>query len=225
MAHRSSTTGGNEAYVSSIAVNVPAGAASGDIVVVGLARWEATNPAVTLPSGFAAVGAQSVNGSGKLDIYQKRLTGADAGTYSFSWTGTMWTSIMASAFSGRLAAGDAIAANVAAATGSGTTFTTISVTPAYADPDLAYFVYTDAGGTHTPPTNFIERSDSDASTHATRDGTGLGVGTFSAASGTGPSSSWIARLVAIEPAAGGGVVTAIPGRPQLYAPRRRAANW
>lgn len=191
--------------MSSVATAVPAGAAADDIVIAGLARWQpGSNPAVTPPAGFTLITPQLSTTDFKVDLFWKRLTGSDAGSYTFSWTGSMWSTVQAVALTGRVTTGDPVGSNNAGVTGATTTVTTASVTPAYADPDLVWFLYSDATATaHNPPTNFTERTDNNAAEMATRDGTGLGSGTFSAVGATIGGGTYGARLIAVEPAAVG----------------------
>jgi hypothetical protein len=80
-------TEGNSA---SAAIAVPAGVAANDIVLVLL--YLETTATITPPTGFTQLGRQSATGAQDHDsvVFWKRTTGADTGTYTFSWTGSVW---------------------------------------------------------------------------------------------------------------------------------------
>lgn len=71
-------------------VAVPAGTAAGHIVLVHI--YKESTATVTAPSGFAEITpSPSTTGNvHKHHIFWKRLTGADSGTYTFTWTGAVW---------------------------------------------------------------------------------------------------------------------------------------
>lgn len=90
----------------SVAIPVPAGVASGDIVVVGV--YKENTATITAPSGFTLKASDTTNAAtqGALWVYWKRLTAADTGTYSFSWTGASYAGGHAAAGRGAVATGD-----------------------------------------------------------------------------------------------------------------------
>lgn len=90
----------------SVAIPVPTGVASGDIVVVGI--YKENTAAITPPSGFTLKTSDTTNATtqGALWVYWKRLTAADTGTYSFSWTGAVYAGGHAIAGRGAVATGD-----------------------------------------------------------------------------------------------------------------------
>lgn len=196
---RSASNTGNDANQPSRSPAVPAGAAAGDVVVVFLSRWGTSNPAVTAPSGFTKWPTQYLSGdnAAKIDIFWKRLTAADTGSYTFSWTGGMWSSAEAVCFTGAIESGTPISA-ASGWSGTAGTFGATSVTVDDTGSGLAWNAYNDTNGTHTPPTGFTELSDNDCGSHAYRiPGTS---GTHSASGGSVTSSSPAAAvLVAIEP--------------------------
>lgn len=201
-----SSTGVSDNLVSSINVPVPSGAASGDVALVALEMWEIGNPTVTAPSGFTLL-TTVISGSQKLKVFWKRLTGADTGNYTFSWTGSQWTIGHAALFTGVLSSGDPIGSNFNSATAaSGTTIPSTSLTVAGAH-GLAHFVANENSATHTPPTSFTEVGESNylASNYRLPGASG----TYTASGGTLSASTLsLALLVALEPAAsGGGPVT------------------
>ena len=198
--YRSSSNTGNDQNVSSLSPSVPSGASVGDVMVAVVTRWEGVNPAITPPSGFTHVGSQAVNGNAKLDIYWKRLTGADTGTYTFSWGSSMWSHVHCFCMTGVKSSGDPIGSNISIWTGTADTFGTTQVTTSFV-PGLVWSAYNDSAGTHTPPSSFTEVIDFDS-------GVGAyylpgGSGTHSAAGATVTSSSnAIAALIALEPQPG-----------------------
>lgn len=196
----SSTTAATDAYGSTCAVPVPAGAAAGDIAVVGLVRWEASNPAVTPPTGFTQI-TQAVNGNEKLALFWKRLTAADSGTYTFSWTGSQYAGGQCVLITGGLATGDPVGSVFNTATATSATIPTTTVTTT--DPSfLAHFVSHEDNRTHTPPTNFTEVQD--GSYLAANYRIPGASGSQSAAAGTLSSSSLLCTgLVAVAPDAAG----------------------
>lgn len=211
--YRSSSNSGNDQNVSVIAPAVPAGAAANDVMVAFLSRWgPGSNPAVTAPSGFTHAGTQASSGDGgeKLDVYYKRLTGADTGTYSFSWTGAMWSHLHVLDFVGVKTTGDPIAALFGSWSGTAGTYGSISLSPTFA-PALVWSCYNDTSGTHTPPTSFTEVIDQDCGSAAYY--IPGASGTYAAANGTASTSSpATAVLVALEPA-GGAAAPAVPVYP------------
>jgi hypothetical protein len=194
---RTSSNTGNDAYTSTRSPAVPAGASIDDVIVAVVSRWESINPAVTLPSGFAAVGSQITTGNPKINIYWKRLTAADVGTYTFSWTGSMWAHIHCFCLTGVKLTGDPIGSNIASWTGTAGTYGSAQLTTAFA-PGLVWSAYNDSAGTHTPPTNFTEVIDFDSGVGAYYlPGTS---GTHIAANASVTSSSdALVALVALEP--------------------------
>lgn len=203
--YRSFTNTGNSTSSTSRAPAVPAGAASGDVVVAFLHRWDASiNPAVTAPSGFTRKAQYtSIDGLAKIDAWWKRLTGSDAGTYSFSWTGSMFAAAHAICMTGAIATGDPIE-SINNWAGTSPPFGSTSVTTVGA-PGLLWYAYSDTGGTHTPPTGFTELGDADCDTSAYRIPGAAGTNTATGGSTTGGGSS-AAVLVALSP--DGGVPTA-----------------
>jgi hypothetical protein len=195
--YRSSSNTGNDSNASQQSPSVPSGAVADDVVVAVVTRWAAINPAITSPSGFNHIGSQVVNGDAKMDVYWKRLTGADAGTYLFSWGSAMWSHVHCFCMTGVKLSGDPIGSNISTWTGTAGTFGTTQVTTSFV-PGLVWSGYNDSSGTHTPPTNFTEVIDFDS-------GAGsyylpVSSGTNSAANASVTSSSnAIAALIALEP--------------------------
>lgn len=203
----SSRSGQSDTFAASNTTPVPSGAASGDIALYGLERWESTNPAITWPTGFTQI-VNIASGSQKLHVAWKRLTGADTGNYVATWTGSLWNIGHCILITGALASGDPIGANVNTATSaSGTTVPTTTLTVGDAA-FLCQFTANENSATKTAPTSFTEVQDSDyISTNYRIPGAS---GTYSASGGTLSASTLsLAALIAVSPDAGGGA-SAIP---------------
>ena len=141
------------ASATSAAVPVPAGAAAGHIAVVGL--YLETSAALTPPDGTWTLKADLATGTpstvGRLAVYWKRLTAADSGTWSWSWTGAGWRIGSSVLFSGRAATGDPFEGTpgTAETTGAGN-IVIPAVSPAAAGDDLVAFATNFTGGAWTP---------------------------------------------------------------------------
>ncbi|MGD9989301.1 hypothetical protein [Pseudonocardia sp.] len=200
VAYRSSSlTGTSDSFVTSLNIPVPSGAAAGDIALCSVGRWESANPAITAPSGFTQI-TQVVSGNNKIALFWKRLTGADSGSYTFSWTGQQWSLGQAMLVTGVLASGDPVDAFSGLAA-SGTTYPGTSVNATDAD-FLALFAYNETSGAGTPPTNFTEVQDANNLKSNYRVLTASG--TYSGSGGSMPSGVVCGVLVALKPAASGG---------------------
>ena len=209
VAYRSSSTSGTtDAQGTSRTVPVPSGAAIGDIVIVALEMWQNSgDPAVTYPAGFTEIVDIALTGSGpqKLNAAWKRLSAADTGNYSMSWTGTQWNQAQAICISGALASGDPIDFVNTASTGSGTSVPSTSGTATDAD-FLVHLVANENSSTKTAPTNFTEVQDANYLETNYRILTGSGSTT--ASGGTLSTSTLsLAALIAIKPDTGGGGTT------------------
>lgn len=199
----SNTTGANDTLATSIAVPVPSGVLAGHHVYVSMEMWEAANPTVTMPSGFVLLG-EVVSGPQKLKVFVKEATGADSGTYTFTWSGTQWVIGHSVRVTGGKAGTNPTGTNYnGAASASGTAIPSTSVTVGFV-PGLLQFSCNENGATQTtPPTGFTEVQDSNY-LHSNHRMDASTSGTFTAPSGVMSASTLIlAMLVAVEPAAGG----------------------
>lgn len=202
----SSASGTSDAFVTSINVPVPSGAASGDIALLALEQWESANPIVTWPTGFTQI-INMVSGSQKLRVAWKRLSGADAGNYTPSWTGSQWTLGQCILITGGIASGDPTeVTNTASGTSSSTPSTSVTtVTEAF----LAHFVANENSATATPPTSFTEVQDGNY-LHTSYRVPGT-TGTFTASGGTLSTSTLaLVGLVAVKPEPTAGGAPAVP---------------
>src|SRR5688500_15670565 len=164
-----STVAGSDA--TSQSVTVPSGAAAGMVMVAGL--YVETTNAVTPPSGFAECVASPVATTGSGDftwrVYWKRLTGADAGSYLFSWSGAaVWSDLWVCRYSGVIDTGDpwdtgAGAPVSASRSTAGTTYPTVSLTTLRDDRLLVHHGGSfQSGATNAASSGFTARDVTDS---------------------------------------------------------------
>jgi hypothetical protein len=147
---------------SSAALAVPSGVVANDIIVITLFA-DGGSTTVTPPSGFAHAENSPVTGAGNhsLNILWKRATGADSGTYTASLSASVYREGAAHRYTGAVTSG----APFDAGTGSASTTTSGTVTPAVSTTTLGanrkvLFAATDwSGGSWTPPALYAERMD------------------------------------------------------------------
>lgn len=153
------------ASLANAAVPVPTGAANLDIAVVGLyMESAAVISGAGIPTGFTnKVSLQtSVGTRGRLDVFWKRLSAADSGTYTFSWTGATFRAAACGLWSGRVTTGDPFD-NFVLGTGSAESTvaaTTLNVasTPATASGDaIGFWTNFNGGASFTNPANYTQR--------------------------------------------------------------------
>ena len=147
------------ATASSAAVPVPSGVAAGDVILVHL--YKQNTNAVTPPAGFTEIGtAQQTTGSViSHHVFWKRATGADSGTYSFTWTGSNWRAALATRYTGCVSTGNPYdsgggAPNGAARSSSGTTTPAVSLTTQGPDRLLVWSGTNFNSGAWTMPSGF-----------------------------------------------------------------------
>ena len=158
------------ASATSAAIPVPGSSAAGLVAVVGL--YMESTAAVTAPAEFGVAKADlqtSAVSRGRLVVYTKKLTAADAGTYTFTWSGATFRAGTCAFFSGR--ASDQFDGtpgtdqSVAAVT-----VLPVSTSPAAANGDaVGFWTNFNGGGGFTQPTNYTERQDVIVLTVDTRD--------------------------------------------------------
>jgi len=148
----------------SIAVPVPSGVSAGDIVIVCL--YVETTGTVTPPAGFTQKSSASTTASGQAHtarIFWKRATGSDSGTYTFSWSGTVYHASASMRVSGGTASGDPFGSAINTAVNNSGTGTTTpapsSLTPSTDYCLLVFFGTSYYGGPWTPPSTWTERVD------------------------------------------------------------------
>jgi hypothetical protein len=183
----------------------------GDIAVVAI--YKENTAAITAPDGTWTQKAwlnTSATSRGSLAVYWKRLTAADTGSYTFTWTGSAWREAWCGLFSGRAGSGDPFDDfGTAENTTSGTTLN-VSASPAAAAGDAVGFWTNFSGGTNfTPPTNYTERFDGDVLTADTRDN--IASGSTGSISASANHSSFIKAFLGVLAVAGGGTFAALAG--------------
>lgn len=148
---------------------VPSGVAVGHLIVVGL--YIESTVAVTVPLDFVECAASPIGavapGLHRIRVYWRRASAADAGTYTFSWTGSIYREGVALRYTGAVASGDpwdtgAGAPNSAARSSDANATPAVSLTTQGADRKLIWFGSNVAGGAGTPPATFTERADNNS---------------------------------------------------------------
>lgn len=148
-------------------IAVPTGVTSGQIIVAFL-YIESTVAITTVPSGFTECAASPISATGlgahSVHAYWKRATGADSGTYTFGWTGSIYREGVALRYTGAVTSGDpwdtgAGAANSAARSSDATATPAVSLTTQGADRKLVWCGSNFAGGAGTEPSGFTKRAD------------------------------------------------------------------
>ncbi len=211
MAYRSSSTGSGNGFQPATAV--PAGAASGDIMI--LAATIDASAAVfdtgDWPTGFTELSEVGMTLDGqRAAIGWKRLSGADSGSYTFGDVGSIgdWIA-QAYAFSGRhatdpptLTTATSNASNASPVSVNASTITAVS------GDDLLWVSAPDVNASgiatgHTAPTDYAERQDVENAwsnlAGASRDNvsagaTGTVTGTLTLASGASGWTAWLVRI-------------------------------
>jgi hypothetical protein len=172
---------------------------------------------VTFPAGFTQLATQARTGDGQQSaVAWKRLTGADSGTYTVSWTGSNEAMIQAFAFSGRHATDPPTISTTAGNNTGNTSPVSIAangVTNLAGDDNLwisAPDIWVGGAWSHTAPTGYTKQEDTtadfDCLCGATKENvsagaTGTVTGTLTL---SGKQASWSAWLVRLPVASGGG---------------------
>lgn len=212
MALRSSSVYAPGSNGTSWVVPVPSGAAVGDIITVG--GYKENTAAVTPPDGtWTSKAALTTSGTahGALHVFWKRLTAADTGTYTFTWTGSAFRAAAASCNSGRVATGDPFDVFGTNEPASTSTTANVSVSPATASGDaVGFWTNFNGGGTFTAPTNYTQRqSASGVIALETRDA--IASGSTGNVSATNTITDWMKGFLGVLAPAGSGVTgTATP---------------
>lgn len=148
------------ASAASAAIAVPAGTAADLIVLVHLYKENAAT--VTPPAGFSECTNSPISTSPTVTsqhVFWKRLTGADAGTYTFSWTGSTWREGVATLYSGASTTGTPVEVNNAAQnSASGTATPAVSGSTGGVDRLLILGWTNINAGIPAPPTSFTLRA-------------------------------------------------------------------
>lgn len=155
-----------ETSSASPAFAVPSGVAANDVIVISF-FLDSTTTISALPSGFAEAGNSPIarpsgGGAHTLHVVWKRATGADAGTYGFTLSGSTFVAGAALRYTGCVTSGNPWDVTTSADGGATNSTTTpaVSVTTTGADRMLVFAGSNWSGGRWTPPTGFTERIDS-----------------------------------------------------------------
>lgn len=191
------------------AVAAPASVAAGDIVVVDM-FIDGTATVTALPSGFAHVTGSpaTVTGTGAHSNVKawKRASGADAGPYTFTLSGSTYVNAAATRYTGAIATGNPWDATDAVNTTgvNGTASPPVTVTTTGPDRLLCWSATNWSGGNWTPPTGFTERRDSGDKVMSTADLAQASAGSSGAVSGScAGNDKRTAILAALLPVASG----------------------
>lgn len=211
----SSVSGTSDTNGTSCAVPVASGAAVGDIALLAMEHWETYDATgITWPSGFTVVVNGVLSGTReKLYVAWKRLTAADTGNYTITWTSNQWNMGHCLMISGALATGDPIDGTPGTGTATGTGLPSLSVATSVAGAFLAHFIANENTASGTPPTSpaFTEARDGD---YLKSNYLVAGAATTYTPTGgaTSASTAKSGALIAVKPA----VVAA--GRPGAFLP-------
>lgn len=195
----------------SIAFPVPAGVAANDIVLAHL--YKENNAAVTPPAGFTQVGTPAAVTTGNAQwhyLFWKRATGADSGTYTFTWTGSTYNSGQTGAYRGCITSGTPVELSTSAVNTTSTTTTpNLSFTTTGADRLLVWAGTNFSESNWTAPTGFTLRGDSTAIVQAFATRNWPTAGATGNVSGTSSTSNTnTAWLTALVPVASGSTTVA-----------------
>lgn len=206
---------------------VPSGVVAGSVIVAVLYRdlSGASYEAVTLPSGFTLVPGNPGATTGTfhtvgMDIAWKRATGADSGTYDFSWTTSFFRMGVAMRLDGCTSSGNPFEADNGAVSSANSTSTpAVSVTTLGADRLLLWVGSSWESGAWTQPSGFTARvtnADFDLLTAASAAQAVAGAsGSVAGTQVSEAHSAWVGAFLA------GGAAAASPPQPGLLVSRLR----
>lgn len=216
-----STTTGDTANTSSRAPAVPANPQPYDVVLVNLSRWASpnSNPAVTLPdSGWVALGASTgADGDQRNDRYARRIDDEiPFGTYTFSWSGSQWTTAHATMYRGvdrdvdlTTLAGLSPPQSVIA-TNSGTTFPVLTINSVPEGSALHWHGTSETVSPgHTVPTGWTEVEENDCDVTAYQESVAAGNYTTNASAVGVNSDSNPSSMIALPPEPAGGLSASV----------------
>lgn len=202
------------------AVPVPASAAINDIAVVGL--YMESTAAISgggIPAGFTnKVSLQNTAASrGRLDVFWKRLTAADSGTYTFSWSGATFRAAACGLWSGRITTGDPFD-NFVLGTGSAESTVTVTTLNVAASPAaslgdaVGFWTNFNGGAAFTPPGSYTEQQDvSGVITLDTRDA--IAAGATGNVTATASITDFMKAFLGVLAPAGAVAASAPPNQP------------
>lgn len=209
-----------QAFRAAVSIDVPAGAASGDVAVLFLDRWNDSNsfPVPSGPAGAVLRGMQVANLSDdwiQTDVFLIYIDGQT--TLEFTWSGDRWTSLGGLFFTDVDEGLDLSAVPIDFATATSTATPPAVTVATVSDAALAYDDSTSAESTsssttHQPPTGYTEAYDLRTDSAAWRISPGDGDQTASGASVSASQPVIITALVAVAPESTGtpAIVAAVP---------------
>lgn len=165
----------SEGNGSSASIPVPTGVQEDDIIIAGI--YKENTDSVTRPTGFSEIGTfpRTTGTVTSLHLFWKRATGNDSGSYSFSWSGSVWRGAAAMRISGVRKTGNPHEAfDTANRSSNSVTTPAVSVTTLGPDRLLVWAGTNYADTTWTPPSGFTERYDGDVLSFATADRSSAG---------------------------------------------------
>jgi len=196
------TSGTADTNTSTQTVAVPTGAAINDIAVLTVEQWTSATERTATATGFTEIngahGTRTTVGTAGIQtvrMFWKRLTAADTGNYTVTFSGTTWNMCHCVMLSGGLLSGDPIEASTTANAASGYPTTSFTVATLAA---LINCAGTFNAGTTTPPTGFTEQQDTNVLHTNTRI---LGsTGSITASGGTATETDTIVvSMIAVKP--------------------------
>lgn len=204
----SSVSGTADTNGTSCVVPVPTGAQIGDIALLAMEHWDTFDgTGITFPTGFTVVINGQLSGNReKLFVAWKRLTAADTGNYTITWTGSQWNMGHCLMVSGGLSSGDPVDTSNVSSTANTTTLPNMNIVPSVTNTFLAHFIANQSSSLGTPPTSFTEAQDGNylKSNYQLRAASGL----YTVSGGSTASSSFkSAAVLVILPSAGGGPIS------------------
>lgn len=141
----------------SLSVPVPAGVVAGDLVVIAF-HVGSPGTTLTLPAGFLqAEASPSAASNIETQVWYRRATGSESGTYTVSISPSGYASGVAGRFTGVVASGNPFDTGCAAANSGTTGVSTspaVSITTAGAERLVLHIPGNWSGGTWTPHTGF-----------------------------------------------------------------------
>lgn len=200
------------------AVAVPAGALADMVAVVGM-YLDGAVITVTPPTGFVEAAGSPValpagGGAHSLRVWYKRLTGADSGTYDFTWGSSRYHEAQAVLYKD-VAAGDPfeVTTDTALDLGNSTVSPPVSLITGGANRLLVWAGTNWGGGTWSAPASpagFVKRAQGGFGLYTIADAPFPTAGDTGDVSGTNTGSdkrtAWIGALIG-TPASGGATVT------------------
>jgi hypothetical protein len=184
-------------------IAVPSGAASGEVMVIMMYREEITDtptcPNFLKPSDGSAGFDNYPNSDHSLFVAWKRLTGADGGNYTISFSANnQWTEIACVRISGCVSSGNPFETDIDTNNvTSGTNTGNVAITTATADTLLLFAGTQFTGGTWTP-SGYTERLDGTSVTFGTQALASAGASGNKSAACNGSASRMIGYLAALK---------------------------